>query len=188
MVDGWALEHANRLTTGDRSWISPIREFGRYLVNTGDTNVYVLDNKFTVQRYHPDIYLMTETEIQCFFVECDRYVLRRNSPGRAYIFPALYCFMYCCGVRSVEARQLRCEGTHLDKGYVDIVWGKAHRDRRLFLSDELIQYLEDYDFAIRRVFPVREYFFPVAWRYLLKHCIVRKFQKHLAVSRFKERR
>ena len=47
VVDGWALEHAEKSTTSDRSWVSPIREFGRYLVNTGDISAYVLDNSFT---------------------------------------------------------------------------------------------------------------------------------------------
>lgn len=68
--------------------------------------------------------------------------------------------MYCCGVRSAEARQLKCRDVHLDRSYVDILWAKAHRDRRLFLSEELTQYLMDYDTAIRKVFPEREYFFP----------------------------
>ena len=85
VVDGWALEHAGRSTTGDRSWVSPIREFGRYLVNNGDSGAYVLDNSFIIQRYHPDVYLMTEAEIHCFFKECDQYVLRRKVPGRAYV-------------------------------------------------------------------------------------------------------
>lgn len=160
VVDGWALEHAQKSTTADRSWVSPIREFGRYLVISGDSDAYVLDNSFIIQRYHPDVYLMTETEIQRFFNECDQYVLRHKAPGRAYVFPALYRFMYCCGVRSVEARQLKCQDVHLDKEYVDILWGKVHRDRRLFLSEELTQYLIDYNAAIRKIFPEREYFFP----------------------------
>ena len=162
VVDGWALEHAEKSTTSDRSWVSPIREFGRYLVNTGDISAYVLDNSFIIQRYHPEVYLMTEAEIHCFFKECDQYVLRKKVPGRAYVFPALYRFMYCCGVRSAEARQLKCQDVHLDKSFVDILWAMAHRDRRLFLSEELTQYLIDYDAAIRKIFPEREYFFPVA--------------------------
>ena len=101
-----------------------------------DTGAYVLDNSFIIQRYHPDVYLMTETEIHRFFKECDQYVLRKRVPGRAYVFPALYRFMYCCGVRSAEARQLKCRDVHLDRSYVDILWAKAHRDRRLFLSEE----------------------------------------------------
>jgi integrase len=68
--------------------------------------------------------------------------------------------MYCCGVRAAEARQLKCQDVHLDKSFVDILWAKAHRDRRLFLSEELTQYLIDYDAAIRKIFPEREYFFP----------------------------
>ena len=66
VVDGWALEHAGKSTTGDRSWVSPIREFGRYLINTGDISAYVLDNSFIIQRYRPEVYLMTEAEIHCF--------------------------------------------------------------------------------------------------------------------------
>lgn len=162
VVDNWAQEHAGRSTTEDRSWISPIREFGRYLINTGDTKAYVLDKSYTIQRYHPEVYLMTESEIQRFFTECDKYVLKHKSASRPYVFPALYRFMYCCGVRSAEARQLECRNVHLDKGYVDILWAKAHRDRRLFLSDELTHYLADYDSVIRKVFPVRKYFFPGA--------------------------
>ena len=154
VVDGWALEHAEKSTTSDRSWVSPIREFGRYLVNTSDISAYVLDNSFIIQRYRPEVYLMTEAEIHCFFKECDQYVLRKKVPGRAYVLPALYRFMYCCGVRSAEARQLKCQDVHLDKSYVDILWAKAHRDRRLFLSEALTQYREEYDAAIHRV--VRE--------------------------------
>ena len=160
IVDGWVIEHAEKVSTPDKSWLSPIREFGRYLVNVGDTTAYVLDDTFTIQKYRPDVYLMTEAEIQSFFEECDKYVLQYNAPGRAYVFPALYRFMYCCGVRSVEARQLKCSEVCLDKGYVDILWAKGHRDRRLYLSDELTDYLVSYNTAITAVFPEREYFFP----------------------------
>lgn len=159
-VEGWALKHAEKSVTRDRSWISPIREFGRYLQSCGISEAYVLGDKYTIQKYHAEVYLMTEAEIQCFFKECDRYVLRYKSPGRPYVLPALYRFLYCCGVRCCEARRLKCTDVHLDDGYVDILQSKAHRDRRLFLSDELIEYLEKYDKVISTCFPDREYFFP----------------------------
>lgn len=102
----------------------------------------------------------TEAEIQCFFKECDQYVLRHKSPGRPYVLPALYRFLYCCGVRCCEARRLKCADVHLKEGFVDIFQSKAHRDRRLFLSDEFIEYLKKYDKAVSKCFPEREYFFP----------------------------
>lgn len=158
-VEGWVLKHEEKSVTGNRSWISPIREFGRYLQSCGIREAYVLNDKYSIQKYHAEVYLMTELEIQCFFEECDRYVLRYKSLGRAYVFPALYRFLYCCGIRCCEARQLKCKDVHLEAGYVDILQSKAHRDRRLFLSDELIEYLKKYDKAITDCFPHREYFF-----------------------------
>lgn len=159
-AEGWALNHAEKSVTRDRSWISPIREFGRYLQSIGYEDAYVLDNRFTIQLYHAEVYLMTELEIQSFFEECDHFVLRHKALGRPYVLPALYRFLYCCGVRCGEARNLKCKDVHLNERYADILKSKAHSERRLFLSDELSKYLIKYDKAIGKCFPEREYFFP----------------------------
>lgn len=159
-AEGWAITYAEKSITGDRSWISPIREFGRYLQSIGYKEAYVLDDRFGIQRYQAEVYLMTESEIQNFFKECDRFVLKHKALGRPYVLPALYRFLYCCGVRCGEARKLKCKDIYLDKGYADILQSKAHKERRLYLSDELIKYLIKYNKAIEKCFPDREYFFP----------------------------
>ena len=160
LAEGWALWHAGKSESQDRSWIPPIREFGRYLRSIGESDAYVLDDRFSIQHYHAEVYLMTNEEIQAFFKTCDSYVLRIKLSGRPYVFPALYRFLYCCGVRCGEARKLKCCDVHLDDGFVDILNTKSHRDRRLYLSEELITYLRKYDDAISKCFPKREYFFP----------------------------
>jgi integrase len=160
IAEEWANQHANKSTTRDRSWISPIREYGRFLRSAGDNDAYILDERYTIQRYHAEVYLMRDEEIQSFFKECDSFVLKHKALGRPYVFPAFYRFLYCCGTRCSEARNLKCENMHLNKGYVDILQSKAHRDRRLYLSDELILYLMSYNKAIETCFPKREYFFP----------------------------
>ena len=100
LVEGWADYYAARSESQDRSWVSPIREFGRYLNSTGDRAAYILDDRYNIQRYQAEVYLLTEKEIQQFFEECDRFVLRYSGwPGRRYVLPALYRFLYCCGVR-----------------------------------------------------------------------------------------
>ena len=159
-AESWALQHAAKSTTCDRSWISPIREFGRYLQSIGDKEAYVLDDRFKIQRYHAEVYLLAESEIQAFFKACDCFVLRQKTRGRSYVLPALYRFLYCCGVRCAEARNLKCSNVHLTEEYVDILHSKGHRDRRLYLSNELIDYLRAYDRTISEVFLDREYFFP----------------------------
>ena len=160
LAEGWALWHTGKSESQDRSWIPPIREFGRNLRSIGESDAYVLDDRFSIQHYHAEVYLMTNEEIQAFFKACDSYVLRIKLSGRAYVFPALYRFLYCCGVRCGEARKLKCCDVHLDDGFVDILNTKSHRDRRLYLSEELITYLRKYDDAISKCFPKREYFFP----------------------------
>lgn len=40
ITENWSMQHANKSNTGDRSWISPIREFGRYLQRIGLKDAY----------------------------------------------------------------------------------------------------------------------------------------------------
>jgi integrase len=160
LAEEWANQQAEKSITADRSWIFPIREFGRYLCSIGYEEAYILDNRYKIQKYRAEVYLLSEEEIKLFFEECDRFVLRHKANGRPYILPALYRFLYCCGARCCEARKLKCSEVHLDESYVDILQSKAYRDRRLYLSDELSDYLKRYDIAISKCFPDREYFFP----------------------------
>ena len=58
LAEGWALWHAGKSESQDRSWIPPIREFGRYLRSIGESDAYVLDDRFSIQHYHAEVYLM----------------------------------------------------------------------------------------------------------------------------------
>lgn len=101
---------------------------------------------------------MNENEIKAFFKECDRFAAQIKNNGR-YVLPAIYRFMYSCGVRTCEVVKLKCSEVNLEKKYIDIILSKRHKDRRLFLNDELCSYLQDYDKRISAFFPEREYFF-----------------------------
>lgn len=48
MTEGWAIWHAGKSESQDRSWIPPIREFGRYLQSIGEKDAYVLDDRFSI--------------------------------------------------------------------------------------------------------------------------------------------
>ena len=166
ITEGWANQHSSKTISRGRSWIPPIREFGRYLQSMGYQDNYILDDRYIVQPYRAEVYLMRDDEIQAFFKECDSYVLKTGIPGRKYVYPALFRFMFCCG----EARNLKSKDVHLDKGFVDILQSKALRDRRLYLSEELIDYLSQYDTAISKCFPSREYFLPSTHGGIISSC------------------
>jgi len=160
IVENWASQKELASSSQDRSWIPPVREFGRYLKNIGFEDAYIIDSKYRMQRYHADVYLMSDSEIEAFFIACDKEMLCRKHSGGPYVFPALFRFMYCCGVRCLEARRLKCKDVHLEDGYIDIVQSKGYKDRRLFLSDELTEYFIKYEKTISHCFPSTEYFFP----------------------------
>lgn len=160
VAEGWVIQHTEKSKTQNRSFLPPIREFGRYLRSIGDSSAYVLDDRFSIQHYHAEVYLMTNKEIFAFFKECDSYVLRMKFRTRPYVLPGFYRLLYCCGVRCAEARKLKCCDVHLDDGYIDILDTKSHRDRRLYISAELVEYMQKYEAAISRCLPEREYFFP----------------------------
>lgn len=158
VVEGWAVKQSTKSLSQDRSWIPPIREFGKYLQRTGEKDAYVLNDSFKVQTYHAENYLMSDIEIEAFFKECDHFASQQNNNGR-YVLPTIYRFMYCCGVRCCEVRKLKCTEVNLERKYIDIILSKKHKDRRLFLTDELCSYLLKYDRQITKLFPGRIYFF-----------------------------
>jgi integrase/recombinase XerD len=161
VVTSWLLKMEEGTESQNRSWIPPIREFGRYLRNMGMNDAYVVEDSFVIRKYHAEIYLMTDSEIKAFFKECDFYVNNTKlNPGMQYVYPAFYRLMYCCGLRTGEARLLKCSDVHIEDGYIDLMHSKGHRDRRLYLSDELVDFFAKYEKEINSVRPNRQYFFP----------------------------
>ena len=55
IVEGWVLQHSEKSESQDRSFLPPIREFGRYLHSIGDRNAYILDDRFSIQHYHAEV-------------------------------------------------------------------------------------------------------------------------------------
>lgn len=50
-VEEWAKKQSEKSNTRDRSWISSIQEFGRYLNSIGYEDAYILDDRYTIQKY-----------------------------------------------------------------------------------------------------------------------------------------
>jgi integrase len=160
LVEGWLVERTVAVPSQYRSWISVVREFGRYLQATGQPDAYIVPFGRSAKIQRPTPYLFSEQELERFFAVCDTAVARRRVKGRHLVMPALFRFMYSCGVRSCEARLLMAKDVDLDKRRIDILGSKGPRDRRLFISDELASVLDDYDRDIAVLFPLRKYFFP----------------------------
>ena len=138
-VEGWVRAQLDR-SGRYRSWMSYIRDFGRWLQTTGADDAYVLSDRWKAPVVHPRPYLLAAHEIEGFFTAASQ--LQTPSPWR-WQAVAFFTLMHSCGLRTGEARHLQIGQVNLDDGHIDIVWSKGNRSRRLPLTGQVIEILDN---------------------------------------------
>jgi hypothetical protein len=78
-VEGWVTQQLDR-SGGYRSWMSYVRDFGRWLQTQGHPNAYVLSDAWKASFVPAHPYLLTTDEIERFFAAAAR--LESRSPWR----------------------------------------------------------------------------------------------------------
>lgn len=161
IIKSWVILRDTECPNTKRVRVAPIREFGKYLQSSGYTDAYVLTNKICRKQTRPIPHFFTDDEIIQFFNTCDTLVPRKENPVRHLVLPMYFRLLYCCGVRTSEARLLLRKNVNLHSGYIDVIHSKGPKDRRLFLPEDLRLLYLKYDAVIDNLFPNRTYFFPV---------------------------
>lgn len=145
-VEGWVS--AQLASSGRyRSWMSYIRDLGRWLQAHRNSDAYVLSDQWKAPFVPAHPYLLTTGEIERFFAAAAR--VDAQSPWRWQAF-AFFTLMHSCGLRTGETRLLPTEGVDLREGHIDVWWSKGNRSRRLPLTDQVIEVLAACDRASRR--------------------------------------
>ena len=160
LVHGWAGAKEGEDPATHRTRTSPIRELGRYMQSLGISDAFVLQGAFTrkVQRYVPHFF--TPQEITAFFRACDKLNPHGAMHARHLVLPVFFRLLYCCGLRTCEARMLRIENVDLQIGHIDVIRSKGYRSRRLPLRQDFLELLRKYDAVVSEIYPGRIYFFP----------------------------
>jgi integrase len=155
----WALKAPTEGSNALRNRAAVIREFARFLIRRGD-KAYVLPPDVTRKgaRHVPHIY--TREQIATIFALAEATVRMERSPARHLVIPAILRVIYCCGLRPREARTLPASAVDLERGRLNIMESKGHKDRHVWMADDLTEYLRSYDKQVRRLLPDREMFFP----------------------------
>jgi len=142
--------------------LSALREFGRYIYSLGILDVYIVPSKHMPKMTADSPYFFTPEEIDSLFVGIDKYfsVHKSGSKGRYIVLPAMLRLIHCCGLRPKEARTLLLKNVHLSEGYFDVIQSKGPKNRRIYISGDLTDYLNRYNTIISGFFQKRLYFFP----------------------------
>lgn len=155
-VEGWVT--ARLATSGRyRSWMSYIRDLGRWLRANGHTDAYVLSDRWKAAFVPAHRHLLTSRQIELFFGAAAS--LQTNSPWR-WQATAFFTLMHSCGLRTREARALLIEHVDWAGRHIDVMWSKGRRSRRLPVTGDVADVLAACDDASRSRFgPARKAFF-----------------------------
>jgi integrase len=159
ICDQWLHEKPGEHPNGLLRRVTPVRQLAKYLNGMG-LQAYILPghipNKQT--KYEPHIY--SKAELKAFFNSVDNCPDSVFSPFRRYVIPVIFRLLYCCGLRSSEARLLRAEDIDLNSGKVTVRESKGWRARVVYMSPDLLYVCREYDAIIGDWLPGRDAFFP----------------------------
>jgi len=155
----WLHLHPNEHPNGLHRRVTPVRQFGKYMHGLG-LPTYVLPGHIPNKQIKYEAHIYTETELKAFFNAIDQCPKSPFSPTRCYVIPVIFRLLYCCGMRSSEARLLRVDDVDLSNGKIIIRESKGWRARIIYMSADLLKVCREYHAIMERIMPSREVFFP----------------------------
>jgi len=148
-------EHPNGLLRR----ITPIRQLGKYMKGLGN-DAYVIPGHIPNKQVKYEAHIYTYNELKAFFNAIDKCPPSPFSPTRSYVIPVFFRILYCCGLRSSEARLLKKEDIDLGNGKITIRQSKGWKARIVYLSQDLLEICREYNSIMDSILPKRSVFFP----------------------------
>lgn len=147
-------EHPNGLLRR----VTPVRQLGKYMKGLG-YNVYVIPGHIPDRQVKYEAHIYTTAELKAFLKAIDHCPPSPFSPTRRYVMPVIFRMLFCCGLRSSEARLLKKEDVNLETGKISVRESKGWKARIVFMSEDLQKVCREYDSIMESILPVRQAFF-----------------------------
>lgn len=143
MFDEWLCQREFATNAHHLHCVTNVRMFLRYLEFAGE-HVYVPDGDYSVrvERFSP--HTLTDEELTRLFNTFDSVTPDNHSPYREYIIPVMFRMMYCCGMRPGEPMSVLRKDFDLNTGELYIRQAKGYKDRRILVSDDILQLCRKY--------------------------------------------
>ena len=169
-LDAWMCSLPGESKSSQNSRIGAARGIARYL-NTHGIKCYI--PTLYVGKDQKQIHVMDKTELAEFFSAVDSYQPKTHKPcdlRMANEYPIIFRLFYCCGMRNNEVCELRKTDIDLENGIVTIYDGKKHRDRLVYLPEDLLTLIRKYCRYLEKDLGVKsEWLFP--GRFLKEHVL-----------------
>jgi integrase len=159
MCSAWLRYKPGEHPNGLLRRITPIRQLSKYLRGLG-YDAFVIPGHIPDKQVKYEAHIYTAAELNAFFNAVDQCPPSPHSPTRRYVIPVIFRLLYCCGLRSSEARLLAKEDVNLETGKIIIRESKGWKARIVYMSDDLLELCAEYDSIIESILPKRSVFFP----------------------------
>ena len=159
ICSAWLQQKPGEHPNGLLRRITPVRQLSKYMTGLG-YEAYIIPGHFPNKQVKYEAHIYTTTELKAFFCAIDRCPPSPFSPTRRYVIPVIFRLLFCCGMRSSEARLLKTEDVELASGKITIRESKGWKARIIYMSDDLREVCEEYDLIIETIHPKRTVFFP----------------------------
>jgi integrase len=159
LCDAWLMSKPGGNPNGLQHWATVIRQLAKYMNALGHA-AYVIPGNALGKRVKYEAHIYTHAEAKAFFNAVDRCPPSSWSPTRVYVMPVIFRLLYCCGMRSSEARLLKRDDIDLKTGKIVVRESKGWKARVVYMSGDLLSVCKEYDSIVSGMFPGREAFFP----------------------------
>ena len=168
----WIVEKWSERTSGEgaksrSNRIVVIRQLAMHMARLGG-NAYIAEA--APVPHNPFPYVPDEIEMAALFTEIDAQ--EHRTPWSRLAFPILFKLLLASGLRISEACSLKagCITSKADNYCsIDIINAKGRRDRRIFLTGDILVLLKEYDSRISAMLLEREWFFPGDYKPSTEH-------------------
>jgi integrase len=155
----WAEKRPDEHVNGLMRRITPVRQLAKYMNSIG-IDAYIIPVGIPGKQIHYVPHIYTDQELRAFFAALDQCEPNPHSPARHLTIPVFFPLLYCCGLRSSEARMLNIEDVDLETGKLTIRNSKGNKDRIVMMSKDVLYLCCKYHSMVSHVFPIRVAFFP----------------------------
>jgi len=144
LAENWFLTKADEKQSTRSHRVSALWCFARHFSAEGGEVTWKPNIGYAGRqnRYVPYIY--TKAEVKNIFAAADAMPKSCKKSRFNVIFPAIIRALYGCGLRISEALALKVKDVDLENGFIFVYAGKFGKDRKVPMSDSLLQYLREY--------------------------------------------
>ena len=144
LAENWLLTKAGENAETRASRISALWCFARHLSANGGEVTWRPTPGYAgrKKRYVPYIY--TKEEVKNILAAADAMPETIGKSRFNVVFPTVIRVLYGCGLRISEALTLKVKDVDLNEGFIFVHAGKFGKDRKIPISNSLLQYLRAY--------------------------------------------